>query len=151
MREEKQLQWTENCSRTAVTAMLSLPPQWPVTRKVGTSTRKDIHVLCYQHHTEMFVRPASGAAEDLRYACQEPGCLIRYDGSRGYFIETKDANILGVEVTPRVNCSNDGQHMYLAEVTPERRNFRLWKCPECSQSCLNNEDTSPGLGKEMGA
>jgi len=99
----------------------------------------------------MFVRPAGEAAEDLRYACQEPGCLIRYDGSRGYFLDTKDTNILGVEVTPRVNCSNDALHMYLAEVAPERRSYRLWKCPECDQSCINNEDTLGELGKKMGA
>src|SRR5947207_15073755 len=121
--------------------MLSLPPQWPVTRKVGTSTRKDIHVLCYQHHTEMFVRPASGAEEDLRYACQEPGCLIRYDGSRGYFMQTKDANILGVAVTQRVNRSNEEQHMYLSEVTPERRKSCISTSPKCSLSTINTDST----------
>src|SRR5438034_425045 len=65
--------------------------------------------------------------EALPYACQEPGCLIRYDGPRGYFLDTKDTNIIGAEITPRVNCSNDGQRMYLAEVTPERRNFHRRK------------------------
>jgi hypothetical protein len=108
-------------------------------------------VLCYQHHTEMFLGLSHDLEEALPYACQEPGCLIRYSGPRGYFLDTKDANIIGAEITPRVNCSNDGQRMYLAEVTPERRNFRLWKCPECDQSYMNDEDTSAGLGKKMGA
>ena len=119
--------------------------------RLGTGTRKDLHVLCYQHHTEMLLGLSNDLEEALPYACQEPGCLIRYDGPRGYFLDTKDTNIIGAEITPRVNCSNDGQRMYLAEVTPERRNFRLWKCPECDQSYMNDEDTSAGLGKKMGA
>ncbi len=87
----------------------------------------------------------------MPYACQEPGCLIRYDISNGYFLDTNDAKTIELEIIPRVNCSNDGQRLYLAEVMPERRSFRLWKCPECNQSCINNEETSGGLGKKMGA
>jgi hypothetical protein len=118
--------------------------------RLGTSTRKDLHVLCYQHHTEMLLRLLSEPAEGLVYACHEPGCLVRYDNSHGYFLDTKDAKTIAQETTPHVSCSNDGQLMYLAEVMAERRNFRLWKCPECNLSRIN-EETSGGLGKEMGA
>jgi hypothetical protein len=99
----------------------------------------------------MLLRPLSESAEGMLYACQEPGCLIRYDTSNGYFLDTNDAKTIELEILPRVNCSIDGQRMYLAEVMPKRRSFRLWKCPECNQSCINNEEASGGLGKKMGA
>jgi transposase-like protein len=67
----------------------------------------------------------------------------------GYFIDTEDAKTIEEE-PPRVNCPNDGQLMYLAEVSPQKSSFRLWKCPECNQS-RSNEDTSGGLEKKMGA
>ena len=119
--------------------------------RLGTSTGKDLRVLCYQHHTEMLLRLLSDPSAGVVYACQEPGCLIRYDISHGYLLDTKDARTVELEIIPRVICSNDAQRMYLAEVMPERRGFRLWKCPECSQSRINNEDTSGELGKKMGA
>jgi hypothetical protein len=98
----------------------------------------------------MLLRPLSEPAEPL-YACQEPGCLVGYHSARGYFLDTKDANTLEQETTPHVNCSNDGHLMYLAEVSPTRRSFRLWKCPKCNLSYINDEENSGGLGKKMGA
>jgi hypothetical protein len=121
-----------------------------VNERLGTSTVKRLHLLCYQHHTEMLLRRLSEPAEGLLYACREPGCLVRYDTSAGYFIDTKDAKTIEDEMTPRVRCPDDGQLMYLAEVMPHRRSFRLWKCPECNRS-RTNEETSGGLGKKMGA
>jgi hypothetical protein len=117
---------------------------------LGTSTRRDLHVLCYQHHTEMLLRPLSEPAERLQYACREPGCLVHYHNLDGYFIDPRIAMTVDQETTPRVSCPNDGQLMYLAEVMPQRRSFRLWKCPECNGS-RTNEETSDGLGKKMGA
>jgi hypothetical protein len=99
----------------------------------------------------MLLRLLSEPAEGLVYACQEPGCLVRYDSSHGYFLDTKDAETIEQETTPHVSCSNDGQLMYLAEVMPERRSFRRWKCPGCNLSYINDEETSGGLGKKMGA
>ncbi len=118
--------------------------------RLGSSTRKDLHVLCYQHHTEMLLRLVSAPAEGLLYACREPHCLVRYNDSDGYFIDSKEAKTIEQEITPRVTCPNDGQLMYLAEVTPEKRSFRLWKCPACNSS-LTNEETSGGLGKSAEA
>jgi len=117
---------------------------------LGTSTERDLHVFCYQHHIEMLPRPLSESAEGVLYACREPGCLARYDSSHGYFIDTNDAETIEQETTPRVNCPNDGQLMYLAEVMPQRSSFRLWKCPECNGS-HTNEETSGGREKKMGA
>jgi hypothetical protein len=117
---------------------------------LGTSTAKDLRVLCYQHHNEMLPGPLSEPAEGVLYACREPGCLVRYHSSHGYFIDTKDAETIKQETTPRVSCPNDGRLMYLAEVIPQRSDFRLWKCPECNGS-RTNEETSGGLEKKMGA
>ena len=86
----------------------------------------------------------------MLYACQEPGCLVRYDFSHGYFLDTNDAKIVELEILPRVSCSNDAQLMYLAEVMPERKSFRLWKCPECNGG-RTNEEISGGLEKKMGS
>lgn len=131
---------------------MSLVPNMVSEReRLGTSTREDLHVLCYQHHTEMLLRLLSEPAERLVYTCQEAGCLVRYDSSHGYFLDTKDAKTIEQETTPHLGCSNDGQLMYLAEVMPERRSFRRWKCPECNLSYINDEETSGGLGKKMGA
>jgi hypothetical protein len=107
-------------------------------------------VLCYQHHTEMLLGPLSQLVRERLYACREPGCLIRYDTSAGYIIATDDVKTIEEERMPRISCPKDGQLMYLAEVMPEKRNFRLWKCPECDGSRTNEED-SGGLGKKVGA
>src|SRR5437899_12199868 len=117
--------------------------------RLGSSTRRDLHVLCYQHHTEMFLRPLSEPAEWLLYACREPGCLVRYRGLDGYFIDPIVVKTVDQEITPRVSCPNDGRLMYLSEVMPQRSSFRLWKCPECNGS-RTNEETSGGLEKQMG-
>ena len=118
--------------------------------RLGTGTRKGLHVLCYQHHTEMLLELRSGPAEKLLYVCKEPGCPIRYNSSDGYFIDTEDAKTIEQEMVPGVSCPNDEHLMYLAEVRPERRSFRVWRCPECNAS-RTNEESSDGLGKKVGA
>jgi len=129
---------------------MSVPHMASEQERLGTSTGKDLHVLCYQHHTEMLLRLLREPAEGPLYACREPGCLLRYNSSHGYFIDTKDTKTIEEEKPPRVNCPNDGQLMYLAEVMPQRRSFRLWKCPECNES-RTNEETSGELEKNVGA
>jgi hypothetical protein len=99
----------------------------------------------------MLLRVLDESAERLLYACKEPGCLIRYAGPQGYFLDTEDAKTIEMELIPRVNCSNDGHRMYLVEALPQRRNYRLWQCPECNQGRANDEENSGGLGKKIGA
>jgi len=98
----------------------------------------------------MLLELGSKPAEELLYVCNEPGCLIRYNSSDGYFIDTEDAKAIEQELTPRVSCPDDEHLMYLTEVRPEKRSFRLWKCPECNAS-RTNEESSPEQGKKMGA
>ena len=105
---------------------------------------KELHVLCYEHHVEMKIgraRPElrDESAETPLYACQEPGCLVHYASSRGYFIVAQGANATELEMEPRVRCPKDGQLMYLAKVEPAKTSFRLWKCPECAASQTNQE------------
>jgi hypothetical protein len=131
---------------------MSLVPDMTSEReRLGSSTRKDLHVLCYQHHTEMLLRLLSEPAGGLVYACQKAGCLVRYDSSQGYFLDTKDAQTIEQETTPHLSCSNDGLLMYLAEVMPERRSFRRWKCPEGKLSYINDEETLGRAGKKDGS
>jgi hypothetical protein len=75
------------------------------------------------------------------YACQEPGCFIRYYSSQGYFIEPQDGDRSEQEIKPSLHCPKDGRVMYLAEVRPDRKSFRLWKCPECSEMRTNGESS----------
>lgn len=117
------------------------------TERLGIGTREDIQVLCYEHHSEMRLsrvpaKQSSEPVETLTYACQEAGCPVRYDSSVGYILEAQEANTVEQEVVPRVHCPNDRQLMYLAEVRPERRSFRLWKCPACGTTRKNEETAS---------
>jgi hypothetical protein len=117
---------------------------------VGTGTGQDLRVLCYQHHQEMPAKARSESTEPLVYVCQAPGCLIRYESSRGYFIDTADKKAVEQEILPRVSCPSDGRPMYLAKVQLEKRSFRLWKCAVCGAT-RTNEGPSEELGKKIGA
>jgi hypothetical protein len=101
-------------------------------------------VLCYEHHIEMkltriLLKLRRKPAETLVYACLEPGCLVHYQNLRGYFIVPRETSLIERDILPSVRCSKDRQLMYLAEVRPERKNFRLWKCPKCNTSRSNQE------------
>lgn len=89
-------------------------------------------------------------SEDALFRCQEPGCLIRYGTSRGYFLDTQDKMTLEQEILPRVSCPVDESPMYLAEAQTESKSYRLWKCPGCGIS-RTNEEISNGLEKKARA
>ncbi len=108
----------------------------------GSSTGKDLHVLCYEHHTEMLLECRSEPPDTFLYACREPGCFVHYYRSQGYFIEPQNGDRSELEIKPSVRCPKDGRLMYLAEVQRERKSFRLWKCPECSAIRTNGEISS---------
>jgi hypothetical protein len=101
---------------------------------VGWPSR-DIHPLCHEHHigmklNQILVTTGSERTPVLAYTCPEPDCLVQYSNLQGYFISTQNGT--DADSLPRVRCEQDGMPMYLAEVLPERRSFRLWKCPQCN-------------------
>jgi hypothetical protein len=95
-------------------------------------TKTDLHPLCYEHHLEMElvdIRPA-GNISGLVYTCPESDCTIHYNSPVGYYV---------VSSTPCTRCPHHGLPMYLAEVQPRKRSFRLWRCPllGCMASLTN--------------
>jgi hypothetical protein len=108
--------------------------------------RMEIKALCHEHHIQMklnqiFVTTDGARTQVPAYACPEPDCVVHYSSSHGYFIPSQNGN--GVETNslmPRVRCEMDGMPMYLVEVLPERKSFRLWKCPKCTMNHAINGD-----------
>lgn len=97
--------------------------------------------LCYEHHTEMRPVPVvsgNGAnpAQEPKYTCQESDCPVRFTGKAGYFVAPHETGQVEVEILPRVRCPHDGAPMYLGEVRPQKRSFRLWRCPLCSATVM---------------
>lgn len=109
----------------------------------ATQHSKVLRALCHEHHVEMTVdgtvaTPRSSTPQATSYVCPEPGCGVRYSPSEGYFIAAENGQI-NREMMPRVKCLSDRQPMYLAQTDPEKRSFRLWKCPECDSTRTNEE------------
>lgn len=100
------------------------------------------NILCFEHHTKMspsqiLLQIGEKSWQMAAHVCEEPGCFVRYSSSHGYFVTTPEGRQIEDELTPRVSCPNDSQLMYLAEVRPDQRSYRLWKCPECGTSLAN--------------
>ena len=57
-----------------------------------------------------------------------------------YFVTDENGNGNKLEMTPNVHCPHDGASMYLAEVLPEHKSFRLWKCPQCNMNHSNGSN-----------
>jgi hypothetical protein len=98
---------------------------------------KELHPLCHEHHVEMtlnqiLVTTGRERTQVLAFACPEPDCGVHYSNSQGYFISTQNGTGTDTDSLPRVRCEQDGMPMYLAEVLPEKKSFRLWKCPQCN-------------------
>ena len=125
-------------------------PHTPMEKQRRLQTGKDIDVLCFEHHSEMsrsriLLKVGRKSRQTAAYVCEESGCTVRYNGSRGYFVTTRDGSQIEREIMPRVSCPQDGHLMYLAEVRPTQSNYRLWKCPECDM-CRTNEHLSRASG-----
>jgi hypothetical protein len=98
----------------------------------ATQPSKKLRALCHEHHVEMRLN------QSLTYVCTEHDCLVRYNTSRGYFMLSQNGNI-EEDMVPRVRCPHDGAPMYLDEISVEKRDFRLWRCPQCEASRSNEE------------
>lgn len=105
----------------------------------------NLRPLCYEHHTEMKPVPiVSGngngtkPAQELKYACEQSGCPVRFTSTEGYFVAPHETGQAEKEILPLVRCPHDEAPMYLGEIRPEERSFRLWRCPLCSTTSTNN-------------
>jgi hypothetical protein len=100
-------------------------------------TSMNLQPLCYEHHVVMkpvqiLVKGDMDPAPTPAYTCPEPGCLVHYSSPTGYFMTPM----------PDVKCPHHSLPMYLAEVKPQNRSFRLWRCPECDATHTNEENSS---------
>jgi hypothetical protein len=101
-------------------------------------TSAELHALCHEHHRRMKLTLIPATTNGFRaqtpaYACPETDCMVHYSSSDGYFLRRQNGNEIETDpLMPRVRCPQDGMPMYLAEVLPERKSFRMWKCPKCS-------------------
>jgi len=77
--------------------------------------------------------------QKLAYACTQPDCLVHYNIYRGYFMLSQNGNTNELDMVPNVRCPHDGTPMYLAEVDPDKKGFRLWICPQCDGRRTNEE------------
>ena len=110
----------------------------------ATQPTKELRALCHEHHAEMRLNRSLLNSEDdakhtLAYACTEPNCLVHYSIYRGYFILSQNGNTNELDMVPSVRCHHDGTPMYLAEIDPDKRGFRLWICPQCDGRHTNEE------------
>src|SRR3989454_12364175 len=94
----------------------------------------EIYALSLHDALPIYIYPA----QTLAYACPEPGCPIGYTSPIGYFV-TQDGAEIERDSTLGVACPDHGLPMYLAEVKPQKRSFRLWRCPQfgCKASLTN--------------
>jgi hypothetical protein len=111
-----------------------------------TELSRNYHVLCHEHHLEMRLHEIlleSGREGkqilDLAFACTEPDCRVHYNFCRGYFLPSQEARANELGMVPRLRCPRDDMSLYLAGINPQRRGFRLWKCPQCDGKCTNDE------------
>jgi hypothetical protein len=88
---------------------------------------------------QRLVNSEDNGKQALAYACTEPDCLVRYNLFRGYFTRPRNGNTNQMDMVPEVRCPHDGAPMYLAEIGREKRDFRLWECPQCYGRRTNEE------------
>ncbi len=120
----------------------------------ATQPSKELRALCHEHHAEMrlnqsLLNSEGDPIQKLAYACTQPDCLVHYNIYRGYFVLSQNGNTNELDMVPRVRCSHDGTPMYLAQIDPDKRDFRLWRCPQCDGRRTNEEGliglTSQGI------
>jgi hypothetical protein len=118
----------------------------------ATHPSKDLRPLCHEHLLEMtlnrrFSNNGGDATQAPTYGCTEPACLVHYNIYHGYFMPGQDENRDELAMLPKVRCFLDGVPMYLAEISPKKRSFRLWACPQCGAR-RTNEGGLVGLASQ---
>ena len=110
---------------------------------LATKPSKLDQPLCYEHHVRMEASGrvvTSDGADRHSYACTKGECRVHYSDSSGYFVVSQNRNPSEPEIVPKVRCRQDGMPMYLAEIKPEKKDFRSWRCPQCGGTRTNDED-----------
>jgi transposase-like protein len=133
-------------------ALQSIREGWSTARKQKVRPRHKVWnrvhksqnlPLCYEHHVDMHVsqiRPSVGIRTKIpRYVCPKRGCSVTYNPRQGYSVIIRKREYIAGDMIPRVSCPREGRLMYLAQVKLEKRNFRLWRCPQCGRSYTNWE------------
>ena len=120
----------------------------------ATQPNKELRALCYEHHVEMMpdqriLNSKVIGTHTFGYACTQPECLVRYSIANGYFILNQNGKGNELEAAPRVQCPRDGAPMYLAETDLEKKEFRLWVCPQCDARHTNEEGLIGPASKEI--
>ena len=120
----------------------------------ATQPSKELRALCHEHHVEMRLNQGLSNSEGYAtqtpaYACTDPHCLVHYNIFRGYFMLPQNENMNQMDRVPRVRCPHDGTPMYLAEIDLEKRDFRLWRCPQCDGRRTNEEDLISSASQEI--
>jgi len=109
----------------------------------GVHKSKNLRPLCYEHHIEMkpsHLPPSKDKTPQMHcYFCPKRGCSVGYNSRQGYFKIMAGGECTERNMTPCVSCPGDGRLMYLAQVKPDKRSFRLWRCPQCKRSRTNGE------------
>ena len=110
----------------------------------ATQPSKELRAFCHEHHVKMrlnqsLLHSEGDATQTRAYACTEPDCLVHYNSYRGYFILSQNGITNEPDMVPSVRCLHDGAPMYLAEIDLEKRDFRLWICPQCDGRRTNEE------------
>jgi hypothetical protein len=108
-----------------------------------TQSSRDYHLLCHEHLKmslhEILLESGREGEQILAFACTEPDCRVHYNFCRGYFLPSQEGRSDELGMVPRLRCPRDGMSLYLAGINPEKRGFRLWKCPQCDGKCTNDE------------
>jgi len=111
-----------------------------------------VRALCYEHHVGMSLSQSlSNGGENswqtATHACPQTDCLVHYSISRGYFLPSQNGHENDLEVIPAVRCLDDGTPMYLAEIDPDKRDYRLWICPQCGGRCTHEQGLAGMLSR----
>jgi hypothetical protein len=113
----------------------------------GPQPGRELLPLCHEHHVKMRVsnlKSEGRETQTVAYACTESDCPVHYNISSGYYMLSRDRNLGELDMVPKISCPRDRTPMYLAEIDPEKRSFRLWRCPVCDLTLTNEEGLAAG-------
>jgi hypothetical protein len=115
---------------------MRLYPSTPAEHTISSALLRPSH---YNEDASGSQERRGSANGHLAVCLSAPDCGVQYAPSTGYFIAPNSGHAES-HMTRRVMCPRDGQPMYLTDTNPEKRAFRLWRCPQCDSTRTNEED-----------